>query len=254
MSASPSDTEARGGGGPAWGPATLLSALVHVLALVAALAVAGMPEPRTQVPPPVIVELVKVPAESTAAPSAALAEPASPAAAAVKPPPQPAATPVRTVAPRRKAVTAPAPGSSAIATAPAPSSPAAGSVPASNGYAGMGSEETSVSAVNADAVAAYLAEVRARLQRAIIYPGKARRVGLQGVVMVRFHIAADGGVPSGSVRVRNDDAHPLLVAGAEDTVMAVSLPPPPLPGMDIEVPLAFRLDRGGEIGVAHSGG
>lgn len=93
-----------------------------------------------------------------------------------------------------------------------------------------------------DVIAAYLADVRARLQRGVRYPDKARRVGLQGAVYLRLRILADGSIAPDSVAVQGDAAHPLLVAGAMETVRTVSLKPPPLPVMDVVAPLQFRID------------
>lgn len=93
-----------------------------------------------------------------------------------------------------------------------------------------------------DVIAAYLADVRARLQRGLRYPDKARRVGLQGAVNLRLRILADGSIAPDSVAVQGDAAHPLLVAGAMETVRTVPLKPPPLPVMDVVAPLQFRID------------
>jgi protein TonB len=75
----------------------------------------------------------------------------------------------------------------------------------------------------------------------------ARRRHEEGVVVVRFTIAADGGV--GGVSVARSSGHSLLDQAALETVSrAGKFPPLPAdvqkPHLKIEVPLSFRLETG----------
>lgn len=94
----------------------------------------------------------------------------------------------------------------------------------------------------ADAIAAYLSDVRARLQRSLIYPPKARRIGLHGEIKVRMRILADGSIDPDSIRVVGEGGNPVLIAGALETVERVALTPPPRPRIEIVAPIQFRLD------------
>lgn len=97
-------------------------------------------------------------------------------------------------------------------------------------------------AVGGDVMAAYLADVQARLQRNLIYPMRARKVGLHGTVHMRFTIRADGSVSEQSiVAIDDEQAPPLLVAGAIDTVRKTALKAPPKPDIQLVVPVAFNL-------------
>jgi len=91
-------------------------------------------------------------------------------------------------------------------------------------------------------MAAYLSDVRARLQRAVIYPSKARRIGLHGDVRIRMRVLADGRIDPDSVRVVGDGGHPVLIAGALETVERVVLAAPPGPLVEIIAPIQFHLE------------
>jgi TonB family protein len=95
---------------------------------------------------------------------------------------------------------------------------------------------------DSDAMEAYLSDVRARLQRSLIYPPKARRIGLRGEVRIRMRILADGSIDPDSVHVVGEGGNPVLIAGALETVERVALTPPPRPRIEIVAPIHFRLD------------
>lgn len=236
-----------------------ISLLLHgaVAAALAAMSFAPAVGPALpeSVPVALIIETAVPPA-----PVAGGAPAPAPSAEAVAPVTAPA--PVRSA--RRVVVTArpaPLPAKSREATALSsspPSQPAAVSAEAGGsaavagqdaqaGQGGGGLGQGGGDGVGAasqagDVIAAYLADVRARLQRGLRYPDKARRVGLQGAVYLRLRILADGSIAPDSVAVQGDPAHPLLVAGAMETVRTVPLKPPPLPVMDVVAPLQFRID------------
>lgn len=90
-------------------------------------------------------------------------------------------------------------------------------------------------------LAAYVAHVRALLAREQRYPALARRRGLEGEVLLRLRIGADG---------RVEDAHAegaapqLFARSAIDAIERVGrLPAPPSGALSIEVPMRFRLEE-----------
>ncbi|WP_074768358.1 TonB family protein [Magnetospirillum fulvum] len=187
----------------------------------------------------------------------------NPAAGADGPP-----RPERIDRPRRPALAArPGPAIPTVATGPAPSSDAvsandgaaaSASLAAStaiaaadegfsgNGHghaAGPGTDSgTGSGSGDSDAMEAYLSDVRARLQRSLIYPPKARRIGLRGEVRIRMRILADGSIDPDSIHVVGEGGNPVLIAGALETVERVALTPPPRPRLEIVAPIYFRLD------------
>ncbi|MCR6630970.1 MAG: TonB-dependent receptor [Magnetospirillum sp.] len=263
MSASLSDgaLAMAGYGGPPWWRSAAGSLAVHGLAVLAvglfSVQQASVPEEPPPPPPVVLLEL-SAPAVAAAGASAAPAavEASKPVAAPVAVPsakpvparrpvklsPQPGPMPVPAIQPSSSSGEA---ASAGPVSAPAEVPGSGGGVAAGDGLGGRGqgvSAGVEGSAQPGDAIAAYLADVRARLQRGLIYPPKARRVGLQGAVRVRLRVLADGRVAPESVAVVGDDAHPLLAAGAVETVRAVPLKPPPLPEMELVAPLTFRIE------------
>lgn len=94
------------------------------------------------------------------------------------------------------------------------------------------------------ALQGYLHTVRQLLERQKKYPWMARRRGLQGVVVMRFTIAAGGQILS--FRVSRASGHNLLDQAARDTIRRVGkFPPFPTElnrqKLTIEIPLAYRL-------------
>ena len=89
---------------------------------------------------------------------------------------------------------------------------------------------------------AYLAAVRTAIQRELVYPPSARRLGLSGQVHLRFALDAEGRVAPDSVRVVGGSDDSILRQGAMATIRRVaSLPPPPAGPIGIEVPVTFTL-------------
>jgi protein TonB len=90
----------------------------------------------------------------------------------------------------------------------------------------------------------YLRQVRQMLERQKKYPRMAQRMNMQGVVLLRFTIAADGGIRA--TRLCRTSGHDLLDEAAQETVRRVGRFPP-LPSalgrqkLCVEIPLAFRL-------------
>ena len=239
----------------------LLSLALHGGALAAALALAR-PETAESLPPPAMV--VQIVAEAVGAGPADGASggppPAPPEARAAA---AEAAPPVRTEPkifekPRHRPRPAPAATSPAAATAaPAAASPASPPRAAGDDHhalAGDGREPAATGAGPAAGAAgpagtagsagmdAYLAELRRSIQRHLVYPPAARRLGLSGLVLVRFRLAADGRVDMASLAVTGGSDDDILRRGAVDTIRRLPPPPPPPQGaMGIEVPVNFTL-------------
>lgn len=87
-------------------------------------------------------------------------------------------------------------------------------------------------------VAARLAEIRQRIQEAIVYPPVARMRQLEGLALVRFEIEGDG-TPS-DIEVHRSSGRPTLDRAAEKAVQNAA----PLPWVHgrLEVPVRFELD------------
>lgn len=262
MSASRSDagvTVMTGDSGRAQPWPVAISLLLHGMVAAALAAMSFTPVIAPAQPEPVPVALI-IETAVPPAPAAGGAPAPAPSAETVAPVAAPAPVrPVRrVVAPTRPSAL---PVKNPVATATSPSIPSQPtSVPAEGGgsaavagqnvQAGQGGggvgrgtgDGVGAASQAGDVIAAYLADVRARLQRGLRYPDKARRVGLQGAVYLRLRILADGSIAPDSVVVQGDAAHPLLVAGAMETVRTVPLKPPPLPVMDVVAPLQFRID------------
>jgi len=208
------------------------------------------PEPS----PPIVVELEIAPPRSAPAPSAIPHPAPGPAAGAAV-----TARPDRIDRPRRAAVAArptpalptatsaasgPSAGSDTGAVSATDGSAPSGAVAANGAGTGGGGQgdDGQTGGDDSDAMASYLSEVRARLQRSVVYPPKARRIGLRGEVRIRMRILADGSIDPDSVRVVGEGGNPVLIAGALETVERVALTPPPRPRIEIVAPIHFRLD------------
>jgi protein TonB len=85
-----------------------------------------------------------------------------------------------------------------------------------------------------------LAAVRAALAKALVYPSSARRLHLEGRVVVVFTLHADGSV--GDLWVDQSSGVPMLDAAALDGVRRAA----PFPRPDVErrltLPVTFRLE------------
>jgi protein TonB len=90
----------------------------------------------------------------------------------------------------------------------------------------------------------YLLQVRRLLERQKKYPRMAQRMNMQGVVLLQFTIAADGGIQG--THLCRTSGHDLLDEAAQETVRRVGKFPP-LPKalgrqkLAVQIPLAFRL-------------
>lgn len=259
----PADGGVRREGGP--GPTGVAASLLaHALAVVL-LAAGPPPPPPPEPPPPLPVELVTppppppppatvapapaarplplAPAAPTAAPprAATILPPAKPRPAA--PAPAPVAAPQPLAAPAETAPAAPATndtadgaadGAAAGAGATGSSPAAPGGGPTGGGRGGGGDGDESVDA--------YLADLRLRLQRALIYPAKARRLGLHGEVRLRLRVRDDGRIDPESIAVLGTAPDPLLANAAIEAARRLALASPPRPDLVVVAPITFRLE------------
>ena len=82
-----------------------------------------------------------------------------------------------------------------------------------------------------------LAEIRRRIQAALVYPTAARRRGLEGVARVQFQIGVEG--RADAISVVRSSGHPLLDRAARESVVAAGV----LPRVygRLQVPVQFAL-------------
>lgn len=95
-----------------------------------------------------------------------------------------------------------------------------------------------------DALAAYLAEIRAAIERQKRYPAAARRAGMTGHVVLQFVILADGRVMD--PRVIENEGHTTFAAAALGSLRRAGQMPPfpdamPQRRLMVQVPIAYRL-------------
>ena len=86
--------------------------------------------------------------------------------------------------------------------------------------------------------AARLDEIRRRVQEAVIYPERARELGLEGTARIQFEIGADG--LAHEVETVQSSGHRLLDQAAEQGAVAAGRLPP-LYGR-IRIPVRFELN------------
>lgn len=241
-----------------------LSVGLHLGAAALALALgAGRPAPLPEV---LTVALIAPPAAAARGPGGASASVAAPPPAAVaaparpEPPPPAARTEPRrapevvSLAPKRAPAPVPrAPEPPREPAAPPTSSPAVSppgvSSAATGGSSTGGAESAGGSGAGGsaslapggagDAVQAYIALVRARIQAERRYSPMARRRGLEGVVTVRLQLDAAGQVSALDV----EGGAPLLLARAtQEAVQRAGPFPPPPDGLGVlRIPVRYRL-------------
>lgn len=91
----------------------------------------------------------------------------------------------------------------------------------------------------APSVAERLAEIRRRVQEAVVYPPRARQRGISGVTRIRFEIAANG--QASNIHTVKTSGSPLLDRAAERGAADAGV----LPRIygRVEVPIHFELQR-----------
>ncbi|MDJ0869651.1 MAG: TonB family protein, partial [Myxococcota bacterium] len=85
-----------------------------------------------------------------------------------------------------------------------------------------------------------IARVRREIGEHRRYPAMARRRGLEGVVVVRLSIDADGGL--GEVSTTRKASKTLARATVDAVRRAAPFPPPPAGRLSIEIPVRYDLD------------
>jgi len=91
----------------------------------------------------------------------------------------------------------------------------------------------------------YLARLREAIEAARRYPDRARRMGQEGRVVVRFIVRAGGEV--GDVDLAEPSSFPLLNRAAEETIGSLHAVPPLPPEigerLEVAIPIVYRLER-----------
>lgn len=88
----------------------------------------------------------------------------------------------------------------------------------------------------------YLSKVRNKIQSQLHYPSQAKRVGMEGEVVVRFFICSDGMVGKSSVELAKSSGKRLLDKNALNAVLdSAPFELPPEDKMEIVVPVVFSL-------------
>lgn len=229
----------------------------------------------TEPSPEIIVPAVDLVADPAAAAEAVDAAPTGPSLPASSPaaaapgdpaPPEPQTTPRHRATPaaaqkprahrampappapaalEKAAAVEPAPPSAATASASsdgaasAPAAPSAADAETSGGGSG---DHAEAAGAPGDVLNAYLAEIRRKIQRALVYPAAARRLGLTGRVDLAFRIESDGTVPADGLRVVGGSDEDLLRDGAIATIRDIGgFHPPPGGSLRLVVPVVFTL-------------
>jgi protein TonB len=235
---------------PQWSRAFVASLALHGAFFGALVAIMLRHPVVPPEPPPIRVQLLRI--AETPAPAPQVAAVVAPPAPKVAPaPPKP-----KTVAPQpvvARVTAKPAPAPKPIAPAPvveaaasAPSQTAAVSAPgpaiesgAASASAGLYTGRSVTGST--DPIDLYIAQMRAMILKHKRYPPLAKRRGIEGYLVLRLVVAADGSVEVGVVESSGTGVA-LLEEGARAAVAAVSpLPPPPSGRLRFEVPVRFTL-------------
>jgi TonB family protein len=185
-------------------------------------------------------------------PSPAPSRPRAPAAPERREAPLPAARPHETADARvdkarapTPAIPLPAPERAPAAAPPVAAAPAL-ATPASAAAAELAEADRAERArleesEAADRLAAYVALIRTRVESEKRYPSAARRRAIEGVVVARLDISADGSLAS----MRVDEQAPSLLGRAtrQAIELAAPFPVPPSGALSLELPIRYQLDR-----------
>lgn len=245
-------------GGAAWKGAGA-SLLLHLFVGVAVIVVLSGP-PKTA--PPVINLTLLPPSEIARRPvPLAFVAAAPPPGTVVRP--EPPALPASPTTANRPVGNPPAPLSDPAASSRAPAAVIAGSFPPAPAYPSSpgiaaGSPQYVVPGPRAATAEdggmatagnpsgkpvapppGEFAWIRDAIQRAIVYPPTARRMGWEGKVVVSFQLLSDGSVRD--VRVMQGSGHAALDRGATEAVRTASPFPRSPTGAEVITPVVYRL-------------
>lgn len=240
--------------------AAALSLLLHGLLLLSFLGDRPL-LPDRPIVPPISVELTIATDGGTKEPSLPLEQTAPvprPPSTAPSSHPMPSAgtAPVHTKKPFRSRAQAPlkaafpstSPGPEAVAP-PLGEMPSGGPAPVPDVIGDPGNakdhHEDRADGVSGSVLEAYLGDLRLRIERALVYPAVARRLGLSGKVIVAFGIRADGTVEPDSLSIRGGVDDALLRAAVIQTIREIgAFPSPPGGAIRIVAPVLFVLRPG----------
>lgn len=212
----------------------------------------GLPAPATQTSPPAPELVAPAKPKPKANPKALVAKPVKnpesqempeiartppPAALAIPKPSPPPASPSRSLTTGNTTASVGRPGSSGSGQGGSGGGQGGGSGGGVGPGQGPGQGTGSL-------LQGYLREVRRLLERRKEYPSLAQRLNMQGVAVLQFTIAADGGIAG--TRLARSSGHGVLDAAAQETVRRVGRFPPIPPGLGrerltVEIPLVFQL-------------
>lgn len=104
------------------------------------------------------------------------------------------------------------------------------------------SVQESKSSSPSDTLAYYLLSVRKKIQSHLIYPSMARKMNLEGEIMVQFAINTDGEVDKTSLKIFKSSGTKILDKYALEAVLDASpFEKPPHEEMNIHVPVIFKV-------------
>jgi TonB family protein len=93
------------------------------------------------------------------------------------------------------------------------------------------------------AVIDYLKYIKIEFEKNKFYPDKAKKLGIEGVVVLKFTILPDGTIDKNSIQVVEAD-HPFLARGAVrifEKIKKLKKPPPNGKKMTVEIPIQYIL-------------
>lgn len=103
-------------------------------------------------------------------------------------------------------------------------------------------KEASKPKLSEEKVAQYLSYLRRHLKNNLLYPQFAKKIGLEGSVVVCFCIKADGSVPHKSIKIQKSSGHQILDKQAIETVTtSAPFEKAPPEEMEVVVPVTFSI-------------
>lgn len=89
----------------------------------------------------------------------------------------------------------------------------------------------------------YLSTIRSKIEANLKYPVLAKRLKIEGEVLLAFEILQNGGIKESSLYIKNSSGHKSLDESAIETVATVApFDSPPQNNMSIVVPIVFKLN------------
>lgn len=103
-------------------------------------------------------------------------------------------------------------------------------------------KEASNPKVSEEKVAQYLSYLRRHLENNLLYPQFAKKIGLEGSVVVCFCVKANGSVPYKSIKIQKSSGYQILDKQAIETVTtSAPFEKAPPEEMEVVVPVTFSI-------------